>query len=147
MTAEKFLAEAPPAPPTDGGGEREEKISSTACDTISHMLKASGDAGGMRFEFVSELDRLLREHGFVDVSMWAAEKRRQDYKGWTEDYLMVWEGIAEHFPPKATVPEGVQVPMTRESRLDLFDKAVHETEQGVAIHQGKIMIVVGRKPT
>ncbi|RYP34025.1 hypothetical protein DL767_004467 [Monosporascus sp. MG133] len=133
--AEKFLVDSP---------SPSNEISRTACDTISHILKAGGEARGLTFEFLGELDRHLQEHGFLDVSMQAAEKRKQDFKAWTEDYLMVWEEMAEFFPPKATVTQG-QVPMTRESWVELFEKAVHETEQGIAIHHGKIMTVVGRK--
>ncbi|RYP09983.1 hypothetical protein DL765_008252 [Monosporascus sp. GIB2] len=133
--AEKFLVDSP---------SPSNEISRTACDTIAQILKAGGEARGLNFEFLGELDRHLQEHGFLDVSMEATEKRKQDFKGWTEDYLMVWEELAEFFPPKATVTQG-QVPMTRESWVELFEKAVHETEQGIVIHQGKIMTVVGRK--
>ncbi|RYO92656.1 hypothetical protein DL766_008783 [Monosporascus sp. MC13-8B] len=133
--AEKFLVDSP---------SPSNEISRTACDTISHILKAGGEARGLNFEILGELDQHLQEHGFLDVSMEAAEKRKQDFKGWTEDYLMVWEEMAEFFPPKATVTQG-QVPMTRESWVELFEKAVHETERGIVIHQGKIMTVVGRK--
>ncbi|RYP62642.1 hypothetical protein DL771_009635 [Monosporascus sp. 5C6A] len=133
--AEKYLVDSP---------SPSNEISRTACDTIAHIIKQGGDARGLNFEFLGELDRHLREHGFLDVSMQAAEKRKQDFKGWTENYLMVWEELAEFFPPKATVTQG-QVPMTRESWVELFEKAVHETEQGIVIHHGKIMSVVGRK--
>ena len=36
--------------------------------------------------------------------------------------------------------------MTRESWLELFKTAVHETEKGVIIHQGSFMTSVFRKP-
>ena len=70
-------------------------------------------------------------------------KRKQDKKAWTEDYLMVFEDLTWYFPLKAEAP---QAPMTRESWIDLFAKAVQETETGVVVHQNGIVSVVGRKP-
>lgn len=118
------------------------EVSKSACQTIVQILKAGGEARGSSFEFLGELDRHLKEHGFDDVHMEAPDTRKQDYKAWTEDYLMVWEELSGYFPPKAQQP---QSPMTRESWLELFAKAVGETEQGVVVHQGKIMAVVGQK--
>ncbi|KAI0382446.1 hypothetical protein F5Y04DRAFT_252686 [Hypomontagnella monticulosa] len=118
------------------------EVSKSACQTIVQILKAGGEARGSRFEFLAELDRHLKEHGFEDVHMQASDNRKQDYKAWTEDYLMVWEELSGYFPPKAQQP---QSPMTRESWLELFANAVGETEKGVVVHQGKIVAVVGRK--
>ena len=69
-------------------------------------------------------------------------KRKQDKKVWTEDYLMVFDDLAPYFLLKAESP---QVPITRESWVDVFAKAVRETETGVVIHQWSIVSVVGRK--
>lgn len=114
-----------------------------ACRTIVQILEAGGKARGSTFEFLADLDRLVKEHGaFKDVSVRAADMRRQDWRAWTEDYLMVWEELAVFFPPKAKQP---QAPLTRESWVELFAKAVAETEQGVAVHHGKVVTVVGRK--
>lgn len=49
---------------------------------------------------------------------------------------MVWEELASP-----------QAPMAREARTELFACAVRETEQGVVVHRGKIVAVVGRKPS
>ncbi|KAI1207692.1 uncharacterized protein F4807DRAFT_434246 [Annulohypoxylon truncatum] len=117
-------------------------VSTTACDTIAHMLKAAGQARGSGFEFLGELGRHVEEFGFSDVHSLSVNLRPRDLKAWTEDYLMVWEELYVFFPPKAEKPEA---PMTREAWVDLFAKAVGETEKGVAIHQGAIVSVVGRK--
>ncbi|KAI0002675.1 hypothetical protein F4779DRAFT_635153 [Xylariaceae sp. FL0662B] len=118
-------------------------IATTACDTIVQILTAGGKARGLTFEFLGALDRHLSTHGFEDVRVREADTRRRDLKAWTEDYLMVWEELYVHFPPAAEAPP--QAPLTRESWVDLFAKAVRETEQGVVVHQGKIMTAVGRK--
>lgn len=130
--ADRFLVQSPSS-----------EITSTACDTISRILKMSGEARGMYPGFIEHLDKGLADHGFHEVHMTRTKKREQDYKAWTEDYLMVFEELWVQFPPAADAP---QSPMTRESWLDLFAKAVDETEQGVSIHQSEIITVVGRKP-
>ncbi|KAI4603902.1 hypothetical protein KJ359_000022 [Pestalotiopsis sp. 9143b] len=119
--ADRFLVQSPSP-----------EVTSTACDTISHILKASGEARGLDAGFIEHLDKGLADHGFHEVQLTRTKKREQDYKAWTEGYLMVLEELWVHFPSAADSP---QAPMTRESWLDLFGKAVHETEQGVAIHQ------------
>ncbi|KAL7620320.1 hypothetical protein AAE478_009314 [Parahypoxylon ruwenzoriense] len=118
-------------------------VSKATCDTISHMLKAAGEARGVKFAFVKELDRVLTEHGFEEVRQQENEMPKQDLKGWTDNNLMVWEELHVRFPPKAAAPEA---PMTRETWVDSFSKAVQETENGVVIHHGAIMSAVGRKP-
>lgn len=117
--------------------------STTACNTIVKILEAGGKARGSTFEFLGELDRHVTENGgFEDVHMQMADSRKQDWKAWTEDYLMVWEELSVFFPSKAAQP---QAPMTKESWVELFARAVAETEQGVAVHTGKVVSVVGRK--
>ncbi|KAI1459775.1 hypothetical protein F4805DRAFT_420241 [Annulohypoxylon moriforme] len=118
------------------------EISTTACNTISHILKKAGEGRGSTFEFLGELGRHVEEFGFADVKSLSSKVRPQDFKGWTEDYLMVWEELYVFFPPKAKEPEA---PMTREAWIGLFAKAVEETEKGAAIHQSEVVSVVGRK--
>ncbi|KAI0470239.1 hypothetical protein F4859DRAFT_486114 [Xylaria cf. heliscus] len=130
--AEKFRVEAPTP-----------DVSTTMCETIAQMLKAAGEARGLRFGFVEHLDQKLKEHSFEEVSMSAHKKLKQDFKAWTDDHLMVWEELWVHFPPKATAP---QAPMNREMWMDMFIGAVKETENGVVIHHGEIISAIGRKP-
>ncbi|OTA52295.1 hypothetical protein K449DRAFT_391510 [Hypoxylon sp. EC38] len=118
------------------------EISKSACETIVHVLQAGGKSTGWSADYLPEADRHLKERGFKDVHMKMTETRKQDLKAWTEDYLMVWEELSSLFPPKEKQPEA---PMTREAWVELFSKAVSETEQGVVVHQGSIMSVVGRK--
>ncbi|KAK7960408.1 hypothetical protein PG988_011622 [Apiospora saccharicola] len=118
-------------------------VSTKACDTISQMLEAAGKARGSNFGFIDRLDHEIQGFGgFEDVHKQVFEKRKQDYKAWTEDMLMVWGDLAIHIPTKADEPTAK---LTRESFLDLFRRAVDETEYGVAIHQRMIMVAVGRK--
>ncbi|KAI1086721.1 hypothetical protein F5B19DRAFT_478075 [Rostrohypoxylon terebratum] len=120
------------------------EISTTACDTIVHLLKTAGDARGTKFDFLGELGRHVGEFGFEDVHHLSLKLRKQDFKAWTEDYLMVWEELYVFFPPKAQQPDA---PITREAWIDLFSKAVGETEKGVVVHHGELVSVVGRKAT
>ncbi|OTB07440.1 hypothetical protein M426DRAFT_318119 [Hypoxylon sp. CI-4A] len=130
MRAEFFIAAPSPTTPKD------------ACETISQIIKTGGESRGMRFGFVTELDRHLKEHGFEDVHMEDSKKRKEDYKGWTEDFLMVWEELGQFFPSKVDQP---QAPLTKESWAHLFSRAVAETEQGVSLHQDGIITAIGRK--
>ncbi|KAI1085170.1 hypothetical protein F5B20DRAFT_589931 [Whalleya microplaca] len=118
------------------------ELSRAACEGIVAVLNAGGRARGFEFGFLGELDRHLGARGFEDARLRATEVRRRDLKAWTEDYFMVWEELYVHFPTEAEAP---QAPMTREKWVDLFSRAVKETEKGVVVHQGKIMSVVGRK--
>ncbi|SPO04708.1 uncharacterized protein DNG_07393 [Cephalotrichum gorgonifer] len=118
-------------------------VSKQACDTIIHILDAGGRANGLEFEFLNSLDEHFAGNGFVDVEVRKIDKRASDLKAWTEDYLMVWEELAVMFPSRKQVP---QSPMTKEGFQELFAKAVAETEAGVVVHQGKLVIASGRKP-
>ncbi|KAI1822659.1 S-adenosyl-L-methionine-dependent methyltransferase [Xylaria intraflava] len=130
-TAGKFLIDTPSP-----------DVPKIMCETISHILEAGGKARGLNFDFIHHVDRILKEHGFGDVHMETNDQRREDMKGWTDNYLTVWEDLHELFPLKADNP---QAPMTREMWADMFAKAVSETEHGVVIHHGQIMLAVGRK--
>ncbi|EED13535.1 conserved hypothetical protein [Talaromyces stipitatus ATCC 10500] len=100
-------------------------------------------AQGINNEWVDVLDTRLGQFGFQDARLLSQEKRKQDYKGWTEDYLMVWEECAAFFLPKS---QALDAPLTREVWTEMFANSVKETEQGVAVHQGKVVTVVGRRP-
>ncbi|KAK7915071.1 hypothetical protein PG985_012774 [Apiospora marii] len=113
-----------------------------ACSTISQVLKGALQAQGIEKEWIDVLDTHLDAFGFRGARLLVHEKRRQDWKAWTEDYLMVWEEIASLFPPKAAKPDA---PMTREAWVELFAKAVKETELGVAVHQGRVVTAIGQK--
>ncbi|KAI0146915.1 hypothetical protein GGR57DRAFT_506355 [Xylariaceae sp. FL1272] len=117
-------------------------ISKTTCDTIAYMLKAGGDARGFNYGFVEHLDQHLTSHGFQDVTMESREKPKRDLKAWTDNYLMIWDELYINFPLKTAEPSA---PMTRETWLDMYAKAVEETEHGVVIHHGSIMTAIGRK--
>ncbi|TGJ87184.1 hypothetical protein E0Z10_g1623 [Xylaria hypoxylon] len=118
-------------------------LSTVSCEKIARIVKAGGDAQGLQVDFVRELDRRLNDTGFKQVHVREDTKRKQDYKGWTEDFLMIWEEVASFFPSKADDP---QAPVTKELWAQLFANAVEETEHGVALHRGSILTVIGRKP-
>ncbi|KAH8891772.1 S-adenosyl-L-methionine-dependent methyltransferase [Thozetella sp. PMI_491] len=129
--ADQFQADAPNA-----------ETAKTACDTIIAIINAGGKARGGTFSFLGDLGRHLTEFGFQDVEARHVPKRKPDLKAWTEDYLMVWEELAVFFPSQAKVPEA---PMTKEKYVALFEQAVKETESGVVVHHGEVVVVVGRK--
>ncbi|KAI1128487.1 hypothetical protein F5Y10DRAFT_277404 [Nemania abortiva] len=95
------------------------QISKVACGTIVHTLKASLQAKS-----------IVNKFGFQDVQQH------------TEDYLMVWEELAVPFPQKSKV---LNAPMSREAWDDLFANAVKVTEEGVVVHQGTVVTVIGKK--
>jgi SAM-dependent methyltransferase len=115
----------------------------TACDKIVHFLKGIAHAQGIVGDWVASLDQCLLTHGFDSVRMYTKEKRQQDLKAWTEDYLMVLEELAMFFPSRE---QELQAPMTREVWEELFSEAVSETLQGVVVHQSKISVAIGQKP-
>ncbi|KAL4736247.1 hypothetical protein BDV11DRAFT_211347 [Aspergillus similis] len=119
------------------------QISTAACDSIVQILLGGGKQRGVQFDWLDVLGTRLDQFGFQNARQLVQEKRKQDFKGWTEDYLMVWEELAEFFPPKAQAPD---VPFSREAWIDLFTNAVKETEQGVVVHQGRVITAVGQKP-
>jgi SAM-dependent methyltransferase len=116
--------------------------SKIACDKIIHFLKGIAQSQGIVGDWVASLDKCLLTHGFDSVRMYTKEKRQQDLKAWTEDYLMVLEELAIFFPSRE---QELQAPMTRELWEELFSEAVSETLQGVVVHQGKISIAIGQK--
>ncbi|KAJ8112890.1 hypothetical protein ONZ43_g5285 [Nemania bipapillata] len=130
---DRFVVESP-----------EPQISKVHCDTLVHVLKAGLQAKGIVSDWVENLDTHLDKFGFQNVRQHVQQKRKQDFKGWTEDYLMVWEELAVLFPPRSKMPNA---PMSREEWVDLFSKAVGETEQGVVVHQGMVVTAIGQKST
>ncbi|KAL2801546.1 hypothetical protein BJX63DRAFT_417159 [Aspergillus granulosus] len=119
------------------------QVGQSACDSIVQVLQGGMAQKGIRNDWVDVLHTHLDQFGFRDARLIVQEKRKQDYKAWTEDYLMVWEELAAFFPPKEQAPNA---PLTREAWTGLFASAVKETEQGVVVHQGKILTAVGQKP-
>lgn len=117
-------------------------VSQASCDNIVQILLGSQKAQGVSNDWVEALDSHFEQLGFQDTRLLVQEKRKQDYKGWTEDYLMVWEEIAAFFPSKTEAPDA---PLTREAWITLFANAVRESEQGVVVHQGRVFTAVGRK--
>ncbi|RAH66288.1 class I SAM-dependent methyltransferase [Aspergillus aculeatinus CBS 121060] len=127
-----FLVEAPTP-----------EVSTAACSQASQILQGGLRAKGISNAWVDALDAQLTQFGFQEARLLPHNKRPQDYKGWTENYLIVWEELAALFPPKAEAPNA---PVSREAWVALFTAAVRETEQGVVVHQGRVVTAVGRKP-
>lgn len=128
---DKWTVEAPP------------QVSKLASESIVQLLQQSLKAKGISNDWVDVLDKHLDRFGFQDTRLLVQPKRKQDYKGWTEDYLMSWDETTELFPPKSQAPNA---PFTREAWIDLFTSVIKETEQGVVIHQDNVITAVGRKP-
>ncbi|OKL64645.1 hypothetical protein UA08_00798 [Talaromyces atroroseus] len=118
------------------------QVSKVVCESIVQVIQGGLQAKGIRNDWVDVLDTHLDQFGFDNARLLVQEKRKQDYKGWTEDYLMVWEELAAFFPPKSEAPNA---PLSRETWIDLFADGIKETEQGVVVHQGRVMTAVGQK--
>ncbi|KAL3430398.1 hypothetical protein BDV09DRAFT_178619 [Aspergillus tetrazonus] len=119
------------------------QVSTTACDSIVQILLGGMQQRRIQNDWIDALDTHLNQFGFQNARLLVQEKRKQDYKGWTEDYLMVWEELADYFPSKAQAPD---VPFSREAWISLFANAVKETEEGVVVHQGRVITAAGQKP-
>jgi SAM-dependent methyltransferase len=133
--AADFIIDAP-------SSDKSDTITATACQAIRSIMRAGGEMRRLNREFINELDRHVGENGFENVEVQKFELRKQDYKGWTEDYLMVWEDLTAFFPPKNEQPDA---PVTKEGWLELFGNAIKETERGVALYYDGVYTVVGRK--
>lgn len=119
------------------------QVSKTACDSIIQILKGGLQAKGISKDWVDVLDIHFSQYGFENVRLNRHEKRRQDLKAWTDNYLMIWDELAVLFPPCSQEPNAQ---VTREAWLDLYAAAIKETEQGVAVHQGTFITATGQKP-
>lgn len=119
------------------------EISKVACDTVVQVLKDGLQAKGIRTDWVDVLGAHFGQYGFQDTRQHRHENRKQDLKGWTEDYLMIWDELATYFPTRSQDPNAQ---LTREAWLDLFAAAVKETGQGVVVHPGAVINAIGRKP-
>ncbi|KAI1353472.1 S-adenosyl-L-methionine-dependent methyltransferase [Xylaria sp. FL0043] len=118
-------------------------LETSACETLKRGLRTSAEPHGHRYEYLAELDKHLIKNGFEDVHMSKMAKRKEDYKAWTDDFLMIWEEATPYFPSNVTNPHA---PITREFWAKNLIRAVGETEKGVVLHAGIITTVVGRKP-
>ncbi|KAJ6035863.1 hypothetical protein N7540_000142 [Penicillium herquei] len=118
------------------------EVSKMASHGIVQLLQMGLKAKGISHDWLKDLDKRLESFGFQDTRSIIQGKRKQDYKGWTEDYLMAWDETTALFPPKSQAPNA---PFTREAWLDLLTKVIEETEQGVVVHQDHVITAVGRK--
>ncbi|KAI0976895.1 S-adenosyl-L-methionine-dependent methyltransferase [Xylaria arbuscula] len=119
-------------------------LEKSACESLKETLRASGEPLGLKFDYLAKLDQHLIKNGFDNVSLITSPKRKEDYKAWTDDFLMSWEECTFYFPSKTTVPDA---PITRELWTENLVKAIGEIEKGVALHAGVIFTASGRKPT
>jgi len=125
--------------------------------TLLRVLEAGGRARGTTFEYVCLLDSWLD----ADVGRWFANLRDQvaaagfrdtdvlkfpllseQYKAWTEDYLLVYEEIAHMLPSEKDMPGA---PMTSEKYEALFNQVLKETSDGAVIHSQHLIAVLGQK--
>lgn len=69
--------------------------------------------------------------------------RSEQYKAWTEDYLLVYEEVAQMVPSEKDAPGS---PMTREKYEALFDQVVMESNDGAVIHSQHLVVAIAQKP-
>jgi len=68
--------------------------------------------------------------------------KSEQYKAWTEDYLLVYEEVAQMVPKEKDAPGA---PLTREKYEGMFDQVVKETNEGAVIHSQHLIVIVGQK--
>ena len=118
------------------------EINKTACEGVAGVLKAFSKSQHIYTDWVDTMDQRLKEHGFEGSRMDTVEYRREDFKAWTDNFLAWWSEVDMLFPTKAEQPNAQ---MTRETWLELYARAIKETEEGVVVHMGSIRSAVGRK--
>lgn len=112
-------------------------MSKISCDTIVKVTVGGLYAQGIFNDWVDVLDTHLDKFGFLDTRLLVHKKRKQVFKGWAEDYLMVWGDLVDLFAPNA--------PVSWEMWMEMFSNGIKETEKDVVVHQGRIMTAIGRK--
>ncbi|PWY69984.1 hypothetical protein BO83DRAFT_447866 [Aspergillus eucalypticola CBS 122712] len=127
-----FLVEAPNS-----------KTPTAACESVMKVLKDGLKAKGISYAWIDELDTPMTGFGFQNVRLQKYDKRKLDYKAWTDAYLIILEDLTPLFPRKADAPDA---PLSREAWFDMLSAAVKETEKGVVFHQSHIITAVGQKP-
>lgn len=112
------------------------------CTALLQLLEAGGKATGTTSDWLGNLDKQFEGNGFEDVGVKKYGLRMEQYKAWTEDYLLVYEELAQYFPREAEVKAA---PMTREKYEAFFDAVVAETNAGAVIHSQWLLCSVGKK--
>ncbi|PYH82281.1 hypothetical protein BO82DRAFT_431820 [Aspergillus uvarum CBS 121591] len=69
-------------------------VPKAACSQASQVLRDGLRAKGISNAWVDALDPQLTQFGFQEARLLSHDKRPQDYKAWTENYLIVWEELA-----------------------------------------------------
>ena len=62
------------------------------------------------------------------------------HKAWTENYLILCEEIADRMPPAEKAAPNV--PITRESYLEMFEKVIQEVKNGAVLNSKDVIAVL-----
>ncbi|KAI1283473.1 hypothetical protein F5Y07DRAFT_408785 [Xylaria sp. FL0933] len=114
-----------------------------ASETMARLMKEEEDKRGMKLDFVREFREHFSDAGFNEIFVHDISKLKQDYQGWSDNFLMIWEEAASFQP---LTDDGTPGTTTRDFWEKEFMKAVDETRDGVVLHRGYIRRAIGRKP-
>ncbi|KAI0814424.1 hypothetical protein GGR55DRAFT_431809 [Xylaria sp. FL0064] len=112
-------------------------------EMMAGLMKEGEDKQDIKLDFVRKFREHFSEAGFKEIFVHDILKLKQDYQGWTDNFLMIWEEAASFQP---LTDDGTPGTTTRDFWEKDFMKAVDETRQGVVLHRGCICRAVGRKP-
>ena len=122
-----------------GGGDD----GAQSCKTLLGVLQAGGRATGTTSDWLGDIGDQVSGTGFNHTNVVKFPLKASHYKAWTEDYLLVYEEVAQMVPREKDAPGSA---MTREKYEGLFEQVVKETNGGAVIHSQHLVVVVAQKP-
>lgn len=114
-----------------------------SCKTLLGVLQAGGRATGTTSDWLGDIGDQVSRAGYKYTNVAKVPLKASQYKAWTEDYLLVYEEVAQMVPREKDAPGSA---MTREKYEGLFEQVVRETSRGTVIHSQHLVVVVAQKP-
>lgn len=84
----------------------------------------------------------VEAEGFQNVVFEKHPLKRHQGKAWTENYLLAFRDVGYMLPSEKDAPGS---PLTRESYNALFASVTREATEGLLMHTGNILTVIGKK--
>ncbi|KAJ9617117.1 hypothetical protein H2200_000838 [Cladophialophora chaetospira] len=113
-------------------------IDTAYCEKLIGLILKVGDMTGTKFDWLSNFENELNM--FKDVQVRHVPIPPAYHKAWTENYLVLFEEIAERMPRAEDAAPNV--PITRESYLDMFEKVIEEVNKGAVLNSKDVIAVV-----
>jgi SAM-dependent methyltransferase len=122
-----------------------ESVSKRNSDRLCKWFRRRDLALGETFEWHMDIPRHLKREGFEVVQDEFSEIPKLLYKGWNDDLFSVFEQIGRALPDEVDARQKDDGAMTAGEYQELWNGVLEESQRGVAITFGELVIVVGRK--